>query len=198
MRTFQRRLPHHHPENKWLFITWHLHGSLPHARYPPADKLSSGAAFVWMDRYLDTTRRGPMYLAIEPIASVVLAALKRGEQMNQYDLGPYVIMSNHVHALLLPKISPSRLMQSLKGATARDANRILDRTGETFWQAESYDHWVRSEKEWRKIAAYIENNPVKAGFVGRAEDYRWSSAGKPNNAEMSLGAADTSVCATSR
>ena len=41
-------------------------------------------------------------------------------------------MSNHVHALLLPKISPSRLMQSLKGVTARDANRILCRTGVGF------------------------------------------------------------------
>jgi putative transposase len=139
-----------------------------------------------------------MYLAIESIASIVVAALRRGEELNQYDLGAYAIMSNHVHALLLPKISPSRLMQSLKGVTARDANRFLDRTGETFWQAESYDHWVRNEEEWRRIAAYIENNPVKAGLVGRAEDYRWSSAGKPKNAETSLGAADTSVCATSR
>jgi putative transposase len=100
--------------------------------------------------------------------------------------------------LLFPKISPSRPMQSLKGATARDANRFLNRTGETFWQAESYDHWVRDEKEWRRIAAYIENNPVKAGLVGHAEDYRWSSAGERKNAETSLGAADTSVCATSR
>src|ERR1035438_3449660 len=84
--------------------------------------------------------------------------------------------------------------QSLKGATAREANRVLGRTGETFWQAESYDHWVRDEKEWQRIEAYIENNPVKAGLVSRAEDYRWSSAGK--SAETSLGAADTSVCAT--
>jgi REP-associated tyrosine transposase len=111
-----------------------------------------------------------MYLAQDSIASVVLASLHRGVQLNHYDLGAYVIMSNHVHVLLLPRISPSRSMQSLKGATAREANRILSRTGETFWQAESYDHWVRDEKEWVRIEAYIENNPVKAGLVGRAED----------------------------
>jgi REP element-mobilizing transposase RayT len=198
MRTFQRRLPHHHPDDKWLFITWHLHGSLPHARCPPAGKLSSGAAFVWMDRYLDTMREGPMYLTVEPIASIVVAALGRGEELNQYELGAYVTMANHVHALLLPKISPSRLTQSLKGATARDANRILNRTGKTFWQAESYDHWVRNEEERRRIAAYIENNPVKAGLVSLAEEYRWSSAWERKNAETSLGAADMSVCATSR
>ena len=106
-------------------------------------------------------------------------------------------MANHVHALLLPLVSPPRLMQALKGATAREANRILGRTGETFWQAESYDHWVRDERELERIAAYIENNPVQAGLATRPEDYAWSSARERRpSAETSLGAADTSVCAT--
>src|SRR6266849_4243219 len=173
-------------------LTWHLHGRLPHALYPPPDKLSSGTAFVWMDRYLDTTRHGPMYLAQESLARIVVASLRRGAVLGHYDLGAYVVMSNHVHVLLLPKVSPSRLLQSLKGATAREANRILGRTGETFWQAESYDHWVRDDQERERIAAYIENNPVKAGLVGRAEDYCWSSASEwEKSAETSLGAADT-------
>jgi REP element-mobilizing transposase RayT len=85
-------------------------------------------------------------------------------------------MANHVHALLLPLVSPSRLLGSLKGATAREANRILGRTGESFWQAESYDHWVRNADEFDRIVAYIESNPVKAGLVGRPEEYPWSSA----------------------
>jgi hypothetical protein len=46
----------------------------------------------------------------------------------------------------------------------------------------------------RRIVAYIEGNPVKAGLVVRAEDYRWSSAAK--SAETSLGAAAMSGCAT--
>ena len=106
-------------------------------------------------------------------------------------------MANHVHALLLPLVSPPRLLQALKGSTARAANRILGRTGETFWQAESYDHWVRDEREMERIAAYIENNPVQAGLAARPEDYAWSSAReRGTSAETSLGAADTSVCAT--
>ena len=52
----------------------------------------------------------------------------------------------------------------------------VGRTGEPFWQKESDDHWVRDQAEWERIAAYIENNPVQAGLVTRAEDYRWSSA----------------------
>ena len=197
MPVFRRRLPHHHPEGKWLFVTWHLHGSLPQALYPPPGKLSSGSAFVWMDRYLDQARGGPMYLAQEPIARLLVASLRRGVLLGHYELGAYAIMANHVHVLLLPKVSPSRLLQSVKGATARQANLILGRTGETFWQAESYDHWVRDASEWRRIASYIENNPVKAGLAPRAEDYRWSSAAEPDrSAETSLGAAATSGCAT--
>lgn len=87
-----------------------------------------------------------------------------------------MVMANHVHVLLLPHIPPSRLLQPLKGVSAREANLILGRTGQPFWQAESYDHWVRDEEEFRRIKAYIENNPVKAGLVDYAEDYSWSSA----------------------
>jgi REP element-mobilizing transposase RayT len=61
---------------------------------------------------------------------------------------------------------------SLKGYTARLANRTLGCTGAPFWQAESYDHWVRNEDEYRRIVRYIESNPVKAGLVEVAEDYR--------------------------
>jgi REP element-mobilizing transposase RayT len=197
MQQLGRRLPHQYPQGKWLFVTCHLHGSLPHAKYPPAGKLSSGAAFVWMDRYLDSTRVGPMYLAQDPIARVVVDSLRRGVSLGHYDLGAYAILSNHMHVLLLPKIAPSRLLQSLKGATARRPIRILGRTGEAFWQAESYDRWVREEREWRRIAAYIENNPVNAGLVERAEECRWSSASpQGGSAEISLGAAATSGRAT--
>ncbi len=77
------------------------------------------------------------------------------------------------------------------------SNRILSRTGETFWQAESYDHWVGDEKERTRIAAYIENNPVKAGLVTQAEDYKSSSAyERRKSTQTSLGAPDTSVRAT--
>ena len=68
------------------------------------------------------------------------------------------------------------MLQSVKGFTARQANLILGRTGERFWQAESYDRWVRNEAEFDRISRYIEENPVKAGLVSSAEEYQWSSA----------------------
>ena len=87
--------------------------------------------------------------------------------MQFYDLHAYVIMANHVHMLVLPKEAPSRFLKTLKGYTAREASRLLKRTGQPFWQAESYDHWVRDEKQAERIRVYIENNPVQAGLVER-------------------------------
>ena len=112
----------------------------------------------------------------ESIATVVVTSLWRGAELGHYQLGAFAIMANHVHVLLLPRVPPSRLLKSLKGYTAYQANRLLGRTGEPFWQRESYNHWVRSQEEWQRIAAYTENNPVKAGVVSQAEEYRWASA----------------------
>jgi putative transposase len=187
-----RRLPHFYPQDRWLFLTWHLHGSLRPSPFPPPHKVLAGEAFVLMDRELDTARSGPLFLSQDAVASLVATSLYRGVQLGHYELAAFVIMANHVHVLLLPKIAASRLMKSLKGATAREANRLLGRTGRPFWQKESYDHWVRNELEWRRIVAYIENNPVKAGMVSQAGDYRWSSAG----VDTSVDAARTSACAT--
>jgi putative transposase len=49
--------------------------------------------------------------------------------------------------------------------------------GEPFWQDESYDHWVRSERERNSIIRYIHFNPVSAGLVAEPEEWPWSSAG---------------------
>jgi putative transposase len=40
----------------------------------------------------------------------------------------------------------------LNGFTARSANLLLGRTGQAFWQDESFDHRVRSEAELERIA----------------------------------------------
>ncbi len=129
-----------------------------------------------MDHYLDTTRIGPAFLRRPEIAELVVAALRRGLDLGLYDLRAFVVMSNHVHILFRPQQQTSRLLQWLKGTTARDANQMLTRTGKPFWQRESYDHWVRDGQELERIAAYIESNPVKAGITAERSQYRWSSA----------------------
>ena len=54
---------------------------------------------------------------------------------------------------------------------------MLARTGNPFWQEESYDHLIRNAAEGERIRWYIEQNPVRAGLVREPCDYRWSSAG---------------------
>jgi len=132
-----RRLPHLYPQDRWLFLTWSLHGAVRPCHFPPPHKASAGQAFVWLDRQLDMARAGPMFLRQGAIANLVVESLHRGAELGHYELASFVVMANHVHVLLLPKAPPSRLMKSLKGSTAREANRLLGRTGEPFWQRES-------------------------------------------------------------
>jgi REP element-mobilizing transposase RayT len=188
----RRRLPHVYPDAASLFVTWSLHGVLPPSFSVRPGKLAGGQAFVWMDRRLDRASAGPMYLRQPAIAQLVMESIRKGEQLDHYELYAFVVMANHVHVLIHPHVDPSRLLKSLKGATAREANKLLGRTGEPFWQKESYDHWVRGHAEFERIRVYIENNPVKAGLVKAPEQYLWSSA----SVEKSLDAACTSARAT--
>jgi hypothetical protein len=77
--------------------------------------------------------------------------------------------------LITPLTSVSVLLRRLKGVTAREANRALSRKG-PFWQYESYDRFVRDEREFRRIENYIVQNPVKAELAVSPELYQWSSA----------------------
>jgi hypothetical protein len=131
--THRRRLPHVYPHGERLFLTWCLHGALPPARFAPPGKVSAGQAFVYMDRYLDTARTGPTWLKQAAIAKLIVDSVHRGVELGHYKLFAYVVMSNHVHLPIEPLVNPAKLMQSLKGATARGANRLLARTGDPFW-----------------------------------------------------------------
>ncbi|MEM8528674.1 MAG: hypothetical protein AAGG68_28830, partial [Bacteroidota bacterium] len=63
-----------------------------------------------------------------------------------------------------------QIMKLIKGSTAYFANKILGRKGK-FWQKDSYDHYVRNEKEFWNIVNYILQNPVKAKLVAQWEDH---------------------------
>ena len=111
------------------------------------------------------------------MAALVADALRYGETERPFYLLPaWVIMPNHVHAVLQPKTPLPVITRWLKGSTARKANLILGRTGTAFWQDESFDHRVRDEAELDRIIRYIEQNPVSAGLVANAREWLWSSA----------------------
>jgi putative transposase len=94
----------------------------------------------------------------------------------KYDLHAWVIMPNHAHLVIEPKVPLNRTMQWLKTATANRANAMLRRIGQPFWMREYYDRWMRSDAELSKTIAYIEDDPVRAALASSPEQYRWSSA----------------------
>jgi REP element-mobilizing transposase RayT len=131
-----------------------------------------------MDRLLDEADGGPLYLDQPAVADMVVGALQYNANiLGHYVLHAFVVMPNHVHLLATPAGALPKLTKSLKGITAKRANSMLGLTGRAFWQEESYDHLVRNEREFERIANYIEENPVRAGLVRAACEYRWSSAG---------------------
>jgi REP element-mobilizing transposase RayT len=109
---------------------------------------------------------------------MVVEALRDGERRFQrYQLHSFVVMPNHVHMLVTPRVVSTLWLGPLKRFTAYRANQILGQSGKHFWQDESYDHLVRSTEQFERIRAYIERNPVTAGLVTTADQFRWSSPG---------------------
>jgi putative transposase len=177
MSEHQRRLPHFHPDDTWLFLTWRLWGSMP-AKPDSFPYPTPGRAFAAEDRVLDRLSTGPRWLLDPRIADLVAEAVLIGERERKfYRLGAWAVMPNHAHLLILPVVPVPVLMRWLKGSTARRANQILGRTGYPFWQDESWDHYLRSAAQIDRTKAYIERNPVSAGLVPSADRWPWSSAG---------------------
>jgi len=87
-------------------------------------------------------------------------------------------MPNHVHVIVRPEgeHTLNKILQSWKGYTSREANKILNCTGQSFWDREYYDHVIRDDAEKARLTKYIHDNPIKAGLCERWEDWEWSSA----------------------
>ena len=176
MRVYRRRLPHWDAPGVPVFVTWRLWGSLPVGRAFQREHLTSGEAFVAVDRLLDTARTGPVYLRQPEIARLVREQLREVVAGGLCSIEAYAIMPNHVHVLWTPEVSLPALLREVKGPTARNANRLLGRSGAPFWQAEYFDRMVRNAAEFGQIRRYIEWNPVKAGLAARPEEFPWSSS----------------------
>jgi putative transposase len=150
--------------------------------------------FVKFEDLLHRAQIGPEWLKDKRVAKIVADSLHFLDGRS-YTLDAYCVMSNHVHAVFKPFVteaelreaiddrgryhfesnhpSLARIMKSIKGYTAREANRVLGRRGH-FWHAESYDHYVRDAAEYGRIVKYVLNNPVKAGLVGHWQEWEWN------------------------
>ena len=197
---YHRNLPHIQPAGATLFVTYRLANSLPAVvgqrlreeaeaaeqlleRLPEEERReelyrAQEWAFGRLDAALDRAESGPKWLGEPAVAQLVCDVLRQADGA-LYDLIAFAIMPNHVHAVFTPCVGPDgvvalpRIMHALKRPTAWDANSILGRFG-TFWQDESYDHYVRDGEELARIVYYVLWNPVKAGLVAEWDAWPWS------------------------
>lgn len=141
--------------------------------------------FRKFDSILNGASSGPHWLKDDAVAQITADAI---HYLNgsRYTLIAYCIMPNHVHLIValddksdsgssrykIPFVLTS-ILHSLKRHTARESNRILQRSG-AFWQHESYDHIIRDADELRRTVEYVMNNPVSAGCVAHPDDWKWT------------------------
>jgi putative transposase len=88
----------------------------------------------------------------------------------------YCIMPKHLHWVFSHKEDAQvlwRILQRMKSYTGLHINKLLQVEGQ-FWEEEAYDHIVRDAKEFDNIVWYTLQNPVKAGFVKKWEDWTFS------------------------
>ena len=130
----------------------------------------------------------------EAIKSITCGAIDEARTSCGFLLFAYVIMPDHFHVVTDRPRDPSTVLQFIKGIVSR---RVLGHLKEMKYEASlkklEHDNWKRnhryslwqhdsdvfsivSESTFMQKVNYVHQNPVRAGLVERAEDYRWSSA----------------------
>jgi putative transposase len=90
-----------------------------------------------------------------------------------------VVMPDHVHILCVPlrdsegcSYRLSKIMNSIKGASAHSINKLLNRRGRV-WEQGYFDHLIRTESELISKSSYIIKNPISRGLTKEGEIYPW-------------------------
>ncbi len=84
----------------------------------------------------------------------------------------WVLMPDHAHVLFALETDEAlpTVVARLKAVTAREANRVLHRSG-PFWQGGFHDHALRTDESRERVARYIIANPMRAGLV--EDPWQW-------------------------
>jgi len=171
-------LPHFDAPGVMQFVTFVLADVFPAARrveWEPLLKEAHGSAKRrQLEQWLDCSR-GACWLRQPNVAELVEQILLEADG-HDYRLLAWAIMPNHVHLLVsvwdVPLVP---LINLWKGKSAREANKLLNRSGR-FWFPDYFDTLVRDEEHCGKAIRYTEQNPVRAFLVQTARDWPFSSA----------------------
>ena len=110
------------------------------------------------------------------LANDVCAAILREEWTalrvrHGWSVGRYVIMPDHVHFMTAPVLAAAKPLSVAIGRWKQwTAKRIMRSRGQSgpLWQAEYFDHLLRSTESRSAKWAYVLENPVRAGLVQSA------------------------------
>lgn len=188
LHRYARNLPHWRQEGATYFVTFRLADSLPVARlhelaglrnewerrHPPPRTGQVGEEWqriewVKTEQWLDAGEGECLLRAPEHWAEVQDSLHHFAEPAGsaRYELGAYVVMPNHAHAIVRP-LEPARWpLEAIVGGWKRHSSHriheVLGRQGR-LWQEESFDRIVRDEEHlWRSLQ-YIGRNPIKASL----------------------------------
>ena len=101
----------------------------------------------------------------------------------------FVLMPDHVHAVLwFPQTGQlSRFMHEWKRRSSLNIRKWYREAaphytsefgeGDRFWQPKYYSFEIFSRQKLEEKLTYMHLNPVRKGFVDRAADWKWGSAG---------------------
>src|SRR5260370_14979051 len=86
------------------------------------DEDSPGKRFKLLDATLDSATFGPRWLSDPEIAAYTEYPILRGAELGRYELHAFVIMPNHAHGLMEPRLVLATLTRVMKCVAAPDCN----------------------------------------------------------------------------
>jgi REP element-mobilizing transposase RayT len=110
-----------------------------------------------------------VYVALSEYGKIVDDAIRKIHNVyNHVCIGRYVIMPNHVH-LILNVGENDEVLNDGRQVAAPTVSSIIGnmkrivskRTGFSIWQKSFYDHIIRDDEDYNRIAEYIKDNPEK-------------------------------------
>jgi putative transposase len=117
-------------------------------------------------------------LACAEALEVLRGLWERSAQANQWWVGDYLLMPDHVHFFARAGRGAEIMkdwVQMWKSVSARILLKRLG-LGPPFWQEDYFDRYLRSGDHYSEKWAYVEANPVRAGLVAKPED--WAFRGR--------------------
>ena len=130
----------------------------------------------------------------DDLFKIILDSLIYCQQEKGLNIYDFVIMSNHVHAIISHAINEriAEIVRDFKRHTSKKISEYLEnlpRFNNLFWiklfhskiknrvwQEGYHPEAIISEKFFLQKLEYIHYNPVKKGYVEKPEDWKYSSA----------------------